>query len=54
MVESLEILVVYFPARIMTARMIPRGTEGTLMAFSTTIMQLNQFTFRNLMGYVVN
>jgi hypothetical protein len=38
----------------MTARITPPGIEGTMMAFSTTLIQLNQFTIRNLLGVFIN
>lgn len=36
------------------AKIIPKGIEGTLMAFSTTIVALNQFTIRSILGVIIN
>lgn len=52
--ESFEHVLIFFPTKIITALMIPRGTEATLMALSFTIMQINQFTIRNMLGLTIN
>ena len=44
----------FFPSLVMIGKMIPPGIEGTMYSLSVTILILNQFIIRNLMGVWVN
>jgi hypothetical protein len=50
----MELLLLQIQIKIILARIAPPGVEGTLMAFGSTILQLDIFTIRNLFGVFVN
>ena len=52
--DTLERSLTIMPSYIIMAKIIPKGIEGTLMAFSTTIVALNQFTIRAILGVIIN
>jgi hypothetical protein len=52
--DTLERCLTIMPSYIIMAKIIPKGIEGTLMAFSTTIVALNQFTIRAILGVIIN
>lgn len=54
LVEHLEVMIFMLHTRIITARMIPPGIEGTMMSFCSTIIHLDLFGLRKLMGLLVN
>lgn len=39
---------------MIAARLVPPGVDATMMAFSTTLLQLDMFTIRNLLGVFIN
>ena len=43
-----------FTSRIITAKIVPAGIEGTLMSLSGTLVQLGYMTIRNLLGVLIN
>ena len=42
------------PFNIILAKLTPPGIESSLMALSNTILNLNQFTIRGLLGVYIN
>ena len=44
----------FFPSIIMVSKMIPPGVESTMYSLSITIIALNQFIIRAIMGVYVN
>lgn len=52
--DTLERSLTIMPSYIIMAKIIPKGIEGTLMAFSSTIVALNQFTIRAILGVIIN
>ena len=52
--NTIERVVTIFPSYVMMARMVPPGVEGTMMAVNNTLVHLNQFTIRNLLGKCIN
>lgn len=53
-VEAIEISIFMTQSRIICARLIPPGVEGTMMAFSTTIIGIDMFAIRLVMGLILN
>lgn len=52
--EVIERALTMFPSKIIMARIIAPGVEGTMMSFASIIINLNQFTIRNLIGVFIN
>ena len=44
----------FFPSFVLVSKMIPPGIESTMMSLSTSIIILNQFLLRQLMGLIIN
>ena len=42
------------PSQIILAKVILPGVEASMISFSATIISLNQFSIRNIMGVVIN
>lgn len=43
-----------FPMRITAAKIVPPGVEGTMMAFSITMVSMNLSIVRNMLGALLN
>jgi hypothetical protein len=53
-VEFIEITLFMLQTRIIIARMIPPGVEATMMAFFNTLIALDLFNERTLVGVFLN
>jgi hypothetical protein len=52
--QTLERGLTILPSQIIMSKLIPPGVEASMMSFSATIISLNQFTIRNIMGIYIN
>ena len=52
--QPIEHFITMLPTGIMLARLTPPGLEGTMTSFSFSIIILNQFMLRLLVGAVIN
>ena len=52
--ETMEIVIILVPERIMVAKLVVPGTESAIMSLSYTILILNNFVLRNLVGVLIN
>ena len=52
--DVIEKLLVMLPNFIIMAKIIPPGIEGTMMSLTDTIINLGQFTLRQLFGVILN
>jgi hypothetical protein len=52
--EVMEIIILQIQIKIIIARIVPPGIEGTIMAFGSTILYLDMRTIRNLFGVFIN
>jgi hypothetical protein len=52
--EMMELILLQIQIKIILAQLAPPGVEGTLMAFGSTVLQLDMLTIRNLFGVFVN
>ena len=42
------------PSFIITAQLVSPGVEGTMLSLSTSLIKLNQFTIREMVGILIN
>ena len=52
--NSFERVLVILPSKILLAKMTPRGIESSVMALSDSIVMMNQFMVRGLIGLAIN
>lgn len=50
----LEHSLTMLPSFIITAQLVTPGVEGTMLSLSTTLVKLNQFTIREMVGVFIN
>ena len=49
-----EVMLTMMPGMIILTKLIPKGIEATMLALSSTIITLNQFTIRAQIGLLIN
>lgn len=50
----LEHSLTMLPSFIITAQLVSPGVEGTMLSLSTSLIKLNQFTIREMVGILIN
>lgn len=52
--ETLDTVIVYICTNVIVGKLIPKGTEGTIMALTGTLIQTNLFLIRGAVGVLAN
>lgn len=52
--ESIEKMITSVPSNIIISTVVPKGIEASMLSLTSTIITLNLYTIKSLIGVVVN